>query len=269
MWKKKVFFVTGYICDKYQLRPSHHINHSQRSQIYIVVLTTTLELGLTTPDQSSPPHPWLAHSTSPVSRPNIAEFVTRIDPAWIFGLMEKILSKKISSFIRRDKWLLYLMDTRILNHKEITRRCCWWNSRHMYSYFFVKLILISRKLKYFIVTCESHLSYPSSTNDFLLSSRMSWKYNCLSFSPMTNIQPKTISRVCVWVSESYPSSSSDHEWFPAREWVGEHKCLCFSHRSFSVGVEDPEREGWRSHINKNKTLFLAQQHFLLRVVRMF
>ena len=40
--KKKVFFVTGYICDKYQLRPSHHINHSQRSQIDIVVLTTTL-----------------------------------------------------------------------------------------------------------------------------------------------------------------------------------------------------------------------------------
>ena len=200
MWKK--VFLTLYICDKYRLRPSHHINHSQRSQIYIVVLTTTLELGLTTPDQSSPPHPWLAHSTSPVSRPNIAEFVTRIDPAWIFGLMEKILSKKISSFIRRDKWLLYLMDTRILNHKEITRRWCWWNSRHMYSYYFVKLILISRKLKYFIVTCESHLSYPSypsSTNDFLLSSRMSWKYNCLSFSPMTNIQPKTISRVCVSV----------------------------------------------------------------------
>ena len=67
--------------------------------------------------------------------------------------------------------------------------------------------------------------------------------------------------VCVWVSESYPSSSSDHEWFPACEWVGEHKCLCFSHRSFSVGVEDPEREGWRSHINKNKTLFFSATTF--------
>ena len=143
-------------------------------------IVVSLGLELTRPDHSSPPRPWLVHPTSPVSRPNIAEFVTRIDPAWIFGLMEKILSKKISSFIRRDKWLLYLMDTRILNHKEITRRWCWWNSRHMYSYYFVKLILISRKLKYFIVTCKSHLSYPSypsSMNDFLLSSRMSWKYN--------------------------------------------------------------------------------------------
>ena len=153
------------------------------------------------------------------------------------------------------------------NHKKVV---LMEFKTYMYSYYFVKLILISRKLKYFIVTCKSHLSYPSypsSMNDFLLSSRMSWTYNCLSFSPMTNIQPKTISRVCVWVSESYPSSSSDHEWFPACEWVGEHKCLCFSHRSFSVGVEDPEREGWRSHTNKNKTHFCSATTFSFESVQ--